>query len=75
MTINIKHEQDLTQLAQLLVESQLTHNEEKLLYEIFSSEMITREENKLLQMGYNTSKIPANQNEIIKNYIQEKLNK
>lgn len=73
MKIQTKHEQDLTTLAQSLVESQLNHNEEKLLYEIFSTEMITREENKLLIMGYNTSKIPANQNEKIIEYIKEKL--
>ncbi|WP_295676158.1 hypothetical protein [uncultured Empedobacter sp.] len=73
MTINIKHEEELSTIAQSLVESQLHHNEEKLLYTIFPEEMIEKEENKLLQMGYNTSKIPANQNETIKNYIKEKL--
>lgn len=73
MKIQTRHEQDLTQLAQLLVESQLTHNEEKLLYSIFSDDMIRREENKLLIMGYTTSTTPANQNETIKNYIKQKL--
>ena len=73
MKIQTKHEQELSTLAQSLVESQLIHGEEKLLYKIFPEEMIEKEENKLLIMGYNTSKIPANQNEKIIEYINTQL--
>jgi len=73
MKIQTKHEQELSTLAQSLVESQLHHNEEKLLYSIFSDDMIRREENKLLQMGWNINEIPSNQNEKIIQYINTQL--